>query len=76
MASVSPRAPRGTRILSQAFFEAAEAIQEEKRPAAMKAALASIRLELKAKQLKAKIARARMRAAAGKRPIGRPAKIA
>jgi hypothetical protein len=76
MATAATRAPRGTKNLSQAFFAAAESINEEKRPAAIKAALASIRLELKAKQLKERAAKAKARAAQGKRPVGRPAKAA
>jgi hypothetical protein len=76
MATTTTRAPRGTKALSQAFFAAAASIEEEKRPAAIKAALASIRLELKAKQDTTKVARAKARAVAGKRPLGRPAKAA
>jgi hypothetical protein len=76
MATAATRAPRGTKTLSQAFFTAAAALNEDKRPAAIKAALTSIRLEMKAKELKARAAKAKARAAAGKPPLGRPARAA
>ena len=42
-AASSARAPRGTRVLTQAFFSAAEEIPEGQRDAVVKAAFASIR---------------------------------
>jgi hypothetical protein len=69
-ATTTIRAPRGTKNLSLAFFAAADAIKEDKRPAAIKAALASIRGELKASRERAKLAKSR----AGKRGPGRPRK--
>jgi len=68
--ATATRAPRGTKNLSLAFFAAADAIREDKRPAAIKAALASIRGELKASRERAKLAKSR----AGKRGPGRPPK--
>jgi hypothetical protein len=69
--TTTTRAPRGTKNLSLAFFAAADAIKEDKRHAAIKAALASIRGELKASQERAKLAKARD----GKRGPGRPRKV-
>jgi hypothetical protein len=69
--TTTTRAPRGTKNLSLAFFAAADAIKEDKRPAAIKAALASIRGELKATRERAKLAKSR----AGKRGPGRPRKV-
>jgi hypothetical protein len=71
MPATTTRAPRGTKNLSLAFFAAADAIKEDKRPAAIKAALASIPGELKASRERAKLAKSR----AGKRGPGRPRKV-
>jgi hypothetical protein len=48
------RSPRGTKILTQAFFEALDGIPGAQQKAVATAALAGIRDELKAQRLKAK----------------------
>ncbi len=53
------RALRGTKTLTRAFFDAAESIPVDRRPAVVKAALVSIRDELKATRDKAKLAKAK-----------------
>jgi hypothetical protein len=55
MALGATRALRGTKTLTHAFFNAAETIPVDRRPAVVKAALASIRDELKATRDKAKL---------------------
>ncbi len=75
------RAPRGTKILTQAFFAAADEIPEAQRAAVVKAALAAIRDELKNDREKAKIAKAKIPAkaktAAGKaKPVAKAPKKA
>ena len=69
-ATTSVRAPRGTKVLTQAFFVAADAIPEAQRPAVVKAALTAIRDELKALREKATAAKAKslppVKKAAGK----------
>jgi hypothetical protein len=76
-AATAPRAPRGTRTLTQAFFSAAEEVPEGQRDAIIKAAVAAIRDSLKQAREKAKAARdkakagkpaARRRAVASSRP--------
>jgi hypothetical protein len=57
-AAASSRAPRGTRVLTQAFFSAADEIPESQRDAVVKAALASIRDTLKEAREKTKTAKA------------------
>ncbi len=59
MALGAARALRGTRTLTRAFFDAAESIPVDRRPAVVKAALVSIRDELKAIRDKAKLAKAK-----------------
>ena len=66
-AAASSRAPRGTRVLTQAFFSAAEEIPEGQRDAVVKAAFASIRDALKEARDKAKAAKDKAKA-------GRPAR--
>jgi hypothetical protein len=73
-AATSSRAPRGTRVLTQAFFAAADEIPEGQRDAVVKAALASIRDTLKEAREKAKAAKAK--AQAGRPSRGRTAKSA
>jgi hypothetical protein len=73
-AAASSRAPRGTKVLAQAFFSAAEEIPEGQRDAVVKAALASIRDTLKEAREKAKTAKAK--AKADKPSRGRPGKPA
>jgi hypothetical protein len=65
-----PRAAWNEELVA-GLFAAADAIKEDKRPAAIKAALASIRGELKASRERAKLAKSR----AGKRGPGRPRKV-
>ena len=70
-AAASSRAPRGTRVLTQAFFSAADEIPESQRDAVVQAALASIRDTLKEARDKAKTARTK--AKAGRPPRGQTA---
>jgi hypothetical protein len=56
-AATSDRAPRGTKILSKAFFSAADEFPAAQRPAVIKAALALISDELKAARTKAATAK-------------------
>ena len=75
--AAATRAPRGTKILTQAFFEAADGIPEPQRDAVVKAALAAIRDQLKDTLAKAKVTKAKTKAAAGKAaPSRRPTKAA
>ncbi len=62
---------RGTKTLTRAFFDAAESIPVDRRPAVVKAALASIRDELKAARDKAKVAKAKDAAAVSKKAPAR-----
>ena len=73
-AAASSRAPRGTRVLTQAFFSAAEEIPDGQRDAVVKAAFASIRDTLKEAREKAKAAKAKAKAGGPAR--GRTAKPA
>jgi hypothetical protein len=57
MTSQTGRALRGTKTLTRAFFEAAETISADRRPAVVKAALASIREDLKSEREKVKLAK-------------------
>ena len=66
------RAPRGTGNLKKAFFAAANDIPDDKRAEVVRAALASIRDDLKAEREKAAKTRQKARLAAGKKPMGRP----
>jgi hypothetical protein len=61
-AASSARAPRGTRVLTQAFFSAAEEIPEGQRGAVVKAALVLIRDTLKEAREKAKVAKDKAKA--------------
>jgi hypothetical protein len=58
-AAASSRAPRGTRVLTQAFFSAADEIPDGQRDAVIKAAFAAIRDTLKEAREKAKTAKAK-----------------
>ena len=60
--TASPRAPRGTKPVSQAFFAALDAIPEASRAAVAKAAQAMIRDEIKSQREKAKAASAKDKA--------------
>jgi hypothetical protein len=62
MALQATRALRGTKTLTRAFFDAADTIPLDKRPAVVKAALASIRDELKMAREKAKSAKSKITA--------------
>ena len=76
-ATTSARAPRGTKILTQAFFAAAAEIPETNRDAVVKAALASVRDELKANRDKAQAAKAKAKTgkqAADSKAAASPAK--
>jgi hypothetical protein len=67
------RAPRGTKILAQAFFSAADAIPEAQRDGVVKAALALIRDQLKEVREKAKVAKEKVKAKGAKAPAARKA---
>jgi hypothetical protein len=56
------RSPRGTKPVSQAFFNALDAVPEAQRAAVAKAAQAMIRDELKARREKARAASAKEKA--------------
>jgi hypothetical protein len=74
-AAATTRAPRGTKVLAQAFFSAAGGIPEAQRAAVIKAALAAIREQLKDVREKAKIAKVKTRGAKGpaiRKATGRP----
>jgi hypothetical protein len=58
-ATTASRAPRGTKILAQAFFAAADEIPEARRGEVVKAALTAIRDELKGVREKAAAAKAK-----------------
>jgi hypothetical protein len=59
MALQTTRALRGTRTLTRAFFDAADTISLDRRPAVVKAALASIRDELRMAREKSKATKAK-----------------
>ena len=69
--AITPRAPRGTKSLAQAFFAAADNIPEAQRAAVIKAALALIRDDLKVAREKAAGAKTK---AKGKPATATPAK--
>jgi hypothetical protein len=76
-ATTSARAPRGTKVLTQAFFDAVDAIPEPQRAAVVKASLAAIRDELKAVREKAAAAKAKAKSASpAKKAAGKPVKKA
>jgi len=60
--TASTRAPRGTRTVSQAFFQALDSVPESARPAVAKAAQIMIRDELKNRRDKLKAAAAKAKA--------------
>jgi len=70
-ADTTTRLPRGTKILSRAFFSAAEDIPESQRSAVVKAALGVIREELKTMREKTALAKAKAREKTGKPPVAR-----
>jgi hypothetical protein len=73
------RVPRGTKILTKAFFAAADKIPEPQRAEVVKAALALIRDELKAAREKVSVAKANSKKKAGQasvNPARKPASIA
>jgi hypothetical protein len=76
-ATAATRAPRGTKVLVQAFFSAAEEIPDSQRASVVKAALAAIRGTLKDAREKAKNAKAKAKAgkastARTSKAVGRP----
>jgi hypothetical protein len=74
MALQATRALRGTKTLTKAFFDAADTIPLDRRAAVVKAALASIRDELKAAREKAKVLKVKSTAMAAKKaPAAKPA---
>jgi hypothetical protein len=75
-ATGATRAPRGTKTLTQAFFEAADGIPEPQRATVVKAALAAIRGQLKDAREKAKVSKAKAKVAAGKTALARRPKAA
>jgi hypothetical protein len=72
-ATVSTRAPRGTKTLTQAFFSAAESIPDAQRLAVVKAALAAIRDQIKNDREKSRAATAKARARASTARARKPA---
>ena len=64
-AAATTRAPRGTKIVAQAFFSAADEIPEARRAEVVRAALALIREQLKDARGKAKSARGKPAGAKG-----------
>jgi ubiquinone biosynthesis protein UbiJ len=73
-ATATARAPRGTKVLTQAFFSAADSIPEAQRAAVVKAALAAIRDELRNTRDKARIAKAKAKAKSAPKAPRKPAK--
>jgi hypothetical protein len=72
MALQATRALRGTKTLTRAFFDAADTIPLDRRPAVVKAALASIRDELKMAREKVKSTKNKVTATATKNaPVAR-----
>jgi len=74
--SSATRVPRGTKILTKAFFAAADEIPEPQRAEVVKAALALIRDELKAAREKVAVAKAKAKEKAGKTSASPPRKSA
>jgi hypothetical protein len=80
-ATTANRAPRGTKILAQAFFAAADDIPQARRGEVVKAALAAIRDELKSAREKVAATKAKTNGMADKprmtspsrKAVGRPA---
>jgi cell division septation protein DedD len=76
---VRARAPRGTKNVTQAFFEALDGIPENLQEAVASAALSGIRDEMKGRRLKRREAAARAKAKAPaktKTPVARATKTA
>jgi hypothetical protein len=74
-ATTSARAPRGTKVLTQAFFSAADEIPEPHRAAVIKAALVAIREEMKVAREKASAAKAKAKSASSvKKTVAKPVK--
>src|ERR1700712_126339 len=77
--STTTRVPRGAKILTKAFFAAADEIPEPQRAEVVKAALALIRDELKAAREKVAVAKSKAKEKAGKastNPVHKPASVA
>jgi hypothetical protein len=68
--------PRGTRVLTRAFFQAANGFPEATRPALVKAALAAIRDDLKTAREKATAAKTKAKAPPKKAAAKGAAKLA
>lgn len=74
---IRARAPRGTKNVTQAFFEAIEGLPASQQDAVATAALTGIRDELKSRRLKTREAAARAKAKVKSRVAAKaPAKIA
>jgi hypothetical protein len=73
--TITPRAPRGTKPVSQAFFTALDAVPDAQRAAVAKAAQVMIRDELKLRREKVKAAAAKVKARtpARKAPVAKKA---
>ena len=71
-ADTSARAPRGTKPVSQAFFEALDAVPEASRAAVAKAAQIMIRDELKARRDRRKAAALKEKTRAKAAPAAEP----
>jgi hypothetical protein len=67
------RAPRGTRILAKAFFDAADEVPEPRRAEVIKAALAVIRDEIRTTRAQAALVKARGRSGKTAADTGRKA---
>jgi hypothetical protein len=65
-ATTAVRAPRGTKVLTGAFFAAAKDVPDDQRDGVVKASLAAIGDQLKDDRLKAKAAKARVKMKSGK----------
>jgi hypothetical protein len=72
-ATATNRAPRGTKVLAQAFFSATDAFPEAQRDSVVKAALALIRDQLKEAREKARVAKEKIKAKGAKTPAARKA---
>ena len=68
-ATATTRAPRGTKIVAEAFLAAANEIPEPQRADVVKAALALIGDRLKAARDKAKLAKGKQKANVAKEPL-------
>ena len=70
-----PRAPRGTKILTQAFFAALSDIPPIQQEAVARAAVAAIKEQLQLRRQKAKLMGARTRTAAKPAPGRAPSRL-